>query len=260
MARRSSKSSVAGKRASKKRKAGRPRNAARGSASDAETLKGALRAARAAAGLSQVEAARRIGVHAVTLYTWEKTGRPELPRDANVLRAARVYGTSAASLRAGGVAPIGSDGAMPAPKPRRGRPPKNRDGDAMPAAPTKRVGRRRRRVGTANGSVAGVSTASTAVMRASPHDGAGARHLVARAVEVPRSVYGRVFRALADLADHSSLDIAELAAAQQALTSPALLDTFAALSNEPMSEADMLTAIDASAAAVSMFVAKRARR
>ena len=66
--------------------------------------------------------------------------------------------------------------------------------------------------------------------------------------------YARVLRVLADLAEDLSLSPAALGAAQQALTAPGMLDVFAAFKSGPMTDADVLKAIDATSVAVRSFV------
>ncbi len=136
-------------------------------------LSRALRSARASAGLSQVLAAKKIGVHPVTLYVWETEKRADTPSSANLARAARVYGTTPSVL----------------------------SGSAPTATIAPRVARKQPK---------------GAVKRGRPP-----------ATAMPRAVFGRVFRLLADLADNSELTLAELGAAQRAMTDPTLVDVFA---------------------------------
>lgn len=65
-------------------------------ASDADISADALRTARREAGYTQAEAAERIGVHAMTLSTWERG--VAAPRPSLVPKIASVYGISVNGL------------------------------------------------------------------------------------------------------------------------------------------------------------------
>ncbi len=220
----------------------------------------ALRDARTKSGLSKAAAADKVGVHFVTLYAWENENRTDQPSDENLAKAARAYGTTAETLQRRAKAieqGLGSEPAAdaakadaePAPaaasaprrrgRGRKGRGPKREVEAAAPApAARKPVGRPRRSAEPA--SVAASSGASN-------HVGATLSH----------QAYARVLRVLADLADDLSLSPAALVAAQQALTAPAMFDVFAAFKSGPMTDADVINAIDATSAAVRSFVSGR---
>ena len=217
----------------------------------------ALRDARAKSGLSKAAAADKVGVHFVTLYAWENENRTDQPSDENLAKAARAYGTTAETLQRRAKAieqGLGSEpaaakaDAAPAPAAapaarRRGRGRKGRGAkrevEAAASAPAARqpVGRPR---STAPASVAASSGASN-------HVGTTLSH----------QAYARVLRVLADLAEDLSLSPSALVAAQQALTAPAMLDVFAAFKSGPMTNADVINAIDATSAAVRSFVSGR---
>ena len=219
----------------------------------------ALRDARTKSGLSKAAAADKVGVHFVTLYAWENENRTDQPSDENLAKAARAYGTTAETLQRRAKAieqGLGSEpaanaakadaepapAAAPAPR-RRGKGRKGRGAkrevEAAASAPAARqpVGRPR---STAPARVAASAGASN-------HAGATLSH----------QAYARVLRVLADLADDLSLSPSALVAAQQALTAPAMLDVFAAFKSGPMTDADVISAIDATSVAVRSFISGR---
>ncbi len=218
-------------------------------------MKDALRSARNAAGLSQAEAARRIGVHSVTLHVWENHSRADIPREANLAVAARVYGTTPDMLRglstqnanvdqevSGKKAAVSTQplsGAIGASKHPHGRPRSHSTRDLTPqeAIPQQQSVTRV----TANAATANAKSRPSTI----------------RIGAIPRTVYGRVFRALAELADNSDLNIDGLATAQKALMNSSLLAAFSELNNGLLSEEDMFAAIDASASAIGTFVSQR---
>src|SRR5262245_58506462 len=87
----------------KRRRRGRPPGSARKAGPDIPVpvvaLSRALREARSNAGLTQRSAADRIGVHFVTLYTWESEQQPAQPNDKNLAKAARLYHTTPVAIR-----------------------------------------------------------------------------------------------------------------------------------------------------------------
>jgi len=221
----------------------------------------ALSDARTRAGLSKAAAADKIGVHFVTLYAWENENRTDQPSEENLAKAARAYGTTADTLHRRakaieqglGSEPAADNGTqavaepaqskVPAKRVRRGKGRKGRGGQAevepavSPPVAKKAVGRPR--------SVAPVSAA------------ASSQGLIESGVTLSNQAYARVLRVLADLADDLSLSPAALVAAQQALTAPAMLGVFAAFKSGPMSDADVISAIDATSAAIRTFVSGR---
>lgn len=189
-----------------------------------------LREAREHAGLTQRVAAAAIGVHSVTLSTWESERRPERPSPENIVRVARAYRTTVAALRerasgAGGAPPTAAA--------------------STPSAEPVRA------------STASSADSSAVAVRADDTDAGTGEGATGRVL--PRRAYARVFRLLADLADQNELSLAELAGAQRALTDPALLGVFAAMTSSPLSEDDSVAIIDAAAAAVRTFVTGRRR-
>lgn len=202
-----------------------------------------LREARDQTNLTQRAAAAAIGVHPVTLSTWESERRLEHPNPTNLRRLARAYGTTVAALqqRAGGTDEQASF--TPAEPPRAGRGARHAvsPGASAPAAADT--------IGTTTAVRAATAATSHALAVRVGHGGEMAESLV-----LPRRAYGRIFRLLADLADHSELSLAELAGAQRALTDPALLGVFVGITSGPLSEEDTVAVIDAAAAAVRTFV------
>lgn len=232
-------------------------------------LSRALGEARSKVKLSKVEAAKRVGVHFVTLYAWENERRGDQPSDQNLARAARVYRTSAARIKrraaeikraleesAGGDA---SDAA--------------RDSHASASARTVARHQRPRRstrppgnVGTdARATPPSVGGAASPVARARGRTPAHGKQLVAleeledSAVRgpLPYGAYVRALRVLADIAEQIPLTAERLAAAQRALTAPELLQLFAAVSQRPLTEDDILAAVDSAGVAVRSYVASR---
>jgi transcriptional regulator with XRE-family HTH domain len=218
----------------------------------------ALRDARTRAELSKAAAADKIGVHFVTLYAWENENRTDQPSDENLAKAARVYGTTSETLQRrakaieqglsaepapSGAAESASESAAERAPSTRGRRPRarvaQRTADSAPKAPAARkaVGRPR----------SAVAPGSTVTARTANHG----------TVTLSRQAYARVLRVLADLAEDLSLSPEALGAAQQALTAPGMLDVFAAFKSGPMTDADVLNAIDATSVAVRSFVSGR---
>jgi transcriptional regulator with XRE-family HTH domain len=189
-------------------------------------LSQALREARHKSGLSQRAAADKVGVHFVTIYTWENERRHERPTDENLARAAKVYGTNAAAIKRRAAALEGTAASAD-----------TADAGSNAASVEREV------------PIHAVARLATADQSADDSNGEG--------LQLPRRVYARVFRLLADLAEHSELAPEQLAGAQRALTAPGLMQVFASLSSAPLSEGDAVAAIDAAAVAVQTFVASR---
>jgi transcriptional regulator with XRE-family HTH domain len=216
----------------------------------------ALRDARTRAELSKATAADKIGVHFVTLYAWENENRTDQPSDENLAKAARVYGTTSETLQRrakaieqglsaeaapSAAAENASESAAEKAPRTRGRPPRNRvaqrTADSAPKPPVAK-----KAVGRPRSAAAPVSAA---------------RPVNHGTVTLSHQAYARVLRVLADLAEDLSLSPEALGAAQQALTAPAMLDVFAAFKSGPMTDADVLNAIDATGVAVRSFVSGR---
>jgi len=244
----------------------------------------ALKEAREKAGLNQREAAKKIGVHFVTVHTWESPRRRERPTDASLARIAKAYGTSesvilrrAAAFEPGAKAGLtaGQDSRSDsAPRTSRAAADVGTHGASAPVA--KQRERRIRARGLSRRRAAGVSNA----MKSSP---AGTGPSPARAHDqtqspardtsldssvvgshgklsgLPRRAYSRVLRVLADLAERSEFSPSQLASLQGAMTAPALMDVFAALTPQTMSEDDYVAAIDATAAAVQAYLSAQQR-
>ena len=252
------KSKTRGKRRSASRG---PRVVSRNVPSAIVAMSRALSDARTRAGLSKAAAADKIGVHFVTLYAWENENRTDQPSDENLAKAARAYGTTADTLQRRAKAieqGLGSEPAadsgpataaeptpakVPATRGRRGKREKARgaQGDVEPAssapAVRKAVGRPR------SPAPASIAARSQTLNRPG--------------VTLSNQAYARVLRVLADLAEDLSLSPTALVAAQQALTAPAMLDVFAAFKSGPMTDADVISAIDATSAAVRSFMSGR---
>jgi transcriptional regulator with XRE-family HTH domain len=205
-------------------------------------LSRALREARSDAGLTQRAAADKNGVHIVTLYTWESEQQGAQPNDKNLAKAAKIYHTTSEAIRSRATeleSQAASGGLEPLPETRgrRVRPlPRSR---AAKSAPT-----------TVTAEVVSAEGAIPMALRAVADADSDA--------EVPlpgvsRRVYGRVYRALADLADETDLSPQQLAGVQKALTSPALIGVFTTLSSQPNAEDALLAAVDAAAVAVRTF-------
>jgi transcriptional regulator with XRE-family HTH domain len=222
-------------------------------------LSRALREARVSAKLNQTDAAKRIGVHFVTIYAWENEKRGDQPSDANLARAAKVYRTtpealkrraaalertldghesgSSAGARNGSTADRAANGAH----------------DAGATAPPNAV------VADAHGAVA-VGSRRAAGKRAARGTG---RHVPSKrsgamaGASADRAIVSKVLRVLADVADKVPLTPETLNAAQRALLAPALIDVFAAFKSGPMSDEDINAAYDATGAAVVGFVQRR---
>lgn len=239
-----------------------PRVVSRNVAPAIVAMSRALRDARTKAELSKATAADKIGVHFVTLYAWENENRTDQPSDENLAKAAKAYGTTAETLQrrakaieAGlsaesGAGDASESAAAPAAKKapaKRGRPAKVKTRGAQraeaPAPPVAKrpVGRPR-------------STPAVSAPVRAPANGRVTNHAQ---VTLSHQAYARVLRVLADLAEDLSLSPSALGAAQQALTAPGMLDVFAAFTSAPMTDADILNAIDATSVAVRSFVAAR---
>jgi len=219
----------------------------------------ALRDARTRAGLSKAAAADKIGVHFVTLYAWENENRTDQPSDENLAKAARAYGTTAETLQRRAKAieqGLGSEPAADAPK-----------ADAEPAPTAAPAARRRGKGRKGRGAKREVEPAASAPAARQPVGrprSAAPASVAASSGEsnhagmtLSRQAYARVLRVLADLADDLSLSPSALVAAQQALTAPAMLNVFAAFKSGPMTDADVINAIDATSMAVRSFVSGR---
>jgi len=218
----------------------------------------ALRDARTRAGLSKAAAADKVGVHFVTLYAWENENRTDQPSDENLAKAARAYGTTADTLKRRAKAIEQGLGSEPAADTAKA--------DAEPTQAAAPAVRRRGRGRKGRGAKREVETAGPAP---------AARRAVGRPRSAPASVaasvgssnhtsvtlshqaYARMLRVLADLAEDLSLSPSARVAAQQALTSPAMLNVFAAFKSGPMTDADVINAIDATSVAVRSFVSGR---
>jgi len=219
----------------------------------------ALRDARTKSGLSKAAAADKVGVHFVTLYAWENENRTDQPSDENLAKAARAYGTTAETLQRRAKAieqGLGSEPAADSAK-----------AEAAPAATTAPPARRRGKGRKGRGAKREVEAAAPApaarqpigrprsAALASVGASPGASNHVGTTLS--HQAYARVLRVLADLADDLALSPSALVAAQQALTAPAMLDVFAAFKSGPMTDADVINAIDATSAAVRSFVSGR---
>ena len=243
-----------------------PRVVSRNVAPAIVAMSRALRDARTKAELSKATAADKIGVHFVTLYAWENENRTDQPSDENLAKAAKAYGTTAETLQrrakaieAGlsaesGAGDASESAAAPAAKKapaKRGRPAKVKTRGAQRAeAPAPPVAKRP--VGRPRSTPAVSAPVSARV--SAPANGRVTNHAQ---VTLSHQAYARVLRVLADLAEDLSLSPSALGAAQQALTAPGMLDVFAAFTSAPMTDADILNAIDATSVAVRSFVAAR---
>jgi transcriptional regulator with XRE-family HTH domain len=213
----------------------------------------ALRDARARSGLSKAAAADKVGVHFVTLYAWENENRTDQPSDENLARAAKAYGTTAEALQRrakaieqglGSGPAAGSESSESAAPAAPAKAPAGARKRAKHAEPPAKAAVAKRPVGRPRSVVA--PTRATA-SGAANHGSATLSH----------QAYARVLRVLADLAEDLSLSPSALGAAQQALTAPGMLDVFAAFTQAPMTDADVLNAIDATSVAVRSFVSAR---
>jgi transcriptional regulator with XRE-family HTH domain len=233
-----------------------PRVVARNVSPAIVAMSRALRDARVRSGLSKADAAEKVGVHFVTLYAWENENRTDQPSEENLARAARAYGTTPETLhrRAKAIEPgisatapsSSADGASAA------------GGKAEPtrrqsAQGTKSVGSNNHTATKAKKARQSGRGGSTVARKGSV---SGMNHA---SVTLSGQAYARVLRVLADLAEELSLPPATLGSAQQALTAPGLLDVFAAFSPEPLTNDDVLAAIDAAGVAVRSFVSGRRR-
>jgi transcriptional regulator with XRE-family HTH domain len=209
-----------------------------------------MRDARAGAGLTQRAAADRIGIHFVTLYTWESEQQPAQPSDKNLAKAAKIYRTTPEAIRQRaseleGQAASGQLAALPETRGRRVKP-----------------GRRPRATQSERATAPESSATSRGEATRGSSESQSTSVVLVQDNEVPlpgvsRRVYGRVFRLLADLADQMDLSPKQLVNVQRALTSPALIGVFTNLSDEPHDESDVLAAVDAAAVAVRTYVAGR---
>jgi transcriptional regulator with XRE-family HTH domain len=217
-------------------------------------LSRALREARSNAGLTQRAAADRIGIHFVTLYTWESEQQRAQPSGKNLAKAARIYQTTPDAIRrrASELEAAGAAGGLePLPETRGRR-----------VRPLPKTGGRPR---SSRAAAAAADEAMPIAMSAASDEAGGSEStalMVMQDAEVPipgvsRRVYGRVFRLLADLADQTNLSPTQLVGVQRALTAPALLGVFTPLNDGPHEEDDVLAAIDAAAVAVRTYVASR---
>lgn len=200
--------------------------------SETVALSRGLRDARVAAGFSKTDAAKKIGVHYVTLYAWENERRSDRPTDENLAKAARVYRTTVDQIR-----PNASSIALASASPPAAAPAKR-----GPKPGAKRAalanGDRSRNVGNTTGLTPRHQDTGT--------DG-----------QLPQQAYAKALRVLADIADETPLPPSKLAAAHAALTDPGLLKLFEAFSSGPMSTEDIVAAIDSAGVAVRSFVANR---
>jgi transcriptional regulator with XRE-family HTH domain len=217
-------------------------------------LSRALREARVAAKLNQTDAAKKVGVHFVTIYAWENEKRNDQPSDANLARAAKVYRTTPEELRRRAAS---IERTLTA-----GRPAAKADVSASaPEAPPVKV------LAAPNGTGADAAAPElpASKVRAKPvRKAAPVARSSGRPASVPvatirgdRAIVSKVLRVLADVADKVPLTPETLNAAQRALLAPALIDVFAAFKSGPMSDEDINAAFDATGAAVVGFVERR---
>jgi len=214
----------------------------------------ALRDARVRSGLSKADAAEKVGVHFVTLYAWENENRTDQPSEENLARAARAYGTTPETLhrRAKAIEP-GISATLP-----------NNSADGLSGSKGERTRNKSGQGTQSSGSNNHTATKAKKARQSGRGGSAVARKGSVRGmnhagVTLSSQAYARVLRVLADLAEELSLPPATLGSAQQALTAPGLLDVFAAFSPEPLTENDVLAAIDAAGVAVRSFVSARRR-
>lgn len=228
-----------------------------------------LREARMRTELSPTQVAEKVGVHFVTVYAWENERRPNQPTEANLSRIARAYGTTSVALRrraseiektlgqdnaTQGVAEEHTADVSVAEQPHKNR----RSGPQQLLRGGRSItGPATNAPGDASHDLIKPARGSAAIDLNDPQT--SSRPVTYPPVTVlPRGVYSRVLRVLADIADDVSLTPASIAAAQQALTAPAFFDVFAAFASPPLSEDDMNAAIDAAGAAVKLFINRRA--
>ena len=214
----------------------------------------ALRDARVRSGLSKADAAEKVGVHFVTLYAWENENRTDQPSEENLARAARAYGTTPETLhrRAKAIEP-GISATVP-----------NNSADGLSGSKAEPTRNKSGQGTKSSGSNNHTATKAKKARQSGRGGSAVARKGSVRgmnhaSVTLSGQAYARVLRVLADLAEELSLPPATLGSAQQALTAPGLLDVFAAFSPEPLTENDVLAAIDAAGVAVRSFVSARRR-
>ena len=214
-------------------------------------LSRALREARVNAKLNQTDAAKKVGVHFVTIYAWENEKRADQPSDANLARAAKVYRTTPEDLRRRAASIERTLGGS------RAAAKADQGATADQSAPS-------RAMPSPNEAPIAAEVADVAVtVRGSTRPPAPRARPTAR-VAVPatrasadRAIVSKVLRVLADVADKVPLTAETLTAAQQALLAPALIDVFAAFKTGPMSDEDINAAYDATGAAVVGFVERR---
>jgi transcriptional regulator with XRE-family HTH domain len=204
--------------------------------------------------LNQTDAAKKVGVHFVTIYAWENEKRNDQPSDANLARAAKVYRTTPDELKrraaaiertlGGGRATAKAEQSATADQavPAKALPSPN--GSAVPAA-----------VVTEESGPPAPKRSRVAVASARPSARVAPRPTPRPAAD--RAIVSKVLRVLADVADRVPLTTETLNAAQQALLAPALIDVFAAFKVGPMSDEDINAAYDATGAAVVGFVERR---
>ena len=227
-------------------------------------LSRALREARVNAKLNQTDAARKIGVHFVTVYAWENEKRNDQPSDANLARAAKAYRTTAEDVKRRAAAierTLGAGksdvvaGSRGAAKPDLGTV-EEREVPVKPLpVPNVIPATGARAAADAGSSKAGAKRAPKAAASARPSP----RTVVTspRPISSDRAIVSKVLRVLADVADKVPLTPETLNAAQRALLAPALIDLFAAFKSGPMSDDDINAAYDATGAAVVGFVERR---
>lgn len=213
-------------------------------------LSRALREARVNAKLNQTDAAKKVGVHFVTIYAWENEKRADQPSDANLARAAKVYRTTPEDLRRRAASIERTLGGSRAPA------------KADQAATTDQGGAGRAMASPNEAPVAAKVADVGVTVRGSTRPPATRARPTARVAAAPRSsadraIVSNVLRVLADVADKVPLTAETLTAAQQALLAPALIDVFAAFKTGPMSDEDINAAYDATGAAVVGFVERR---
>jgi DNA-binding XRE family transcriptional regulator len=226
-------------------------------------LSRALREARINAKLNQTDAAKKIGVHFVTIYAWENEKRGDQPSDANLARAAKVYRTTSEALKRRAAAierTIGGDESASVGGARNGSTPDRGAGAAHEVEvravvlPNAEMAGGPGTVATAARGAAGKRAPSGVAGRA-PGKRAGSSSAVRASSD--RAIVSKVLRVLADVADRVPLTPETLNAAQRALLAPALIDIFATFKSGPMSDEDINAAFDATGAAVVGFVERR---
>lgn len=210
--------------------------------------------------MAKAAAAKRIGVHFVTLYAWENERRADQPSDDNFSRAARVYRTSAAKLKqraaeirrtleaegttiavepqAAGARHQGGASSVPKRRPRAPTRPRQRQAD---------IGRATTPSPADLAALAPARTQSPAAASGSSFPRG----------PLPHGAYVRALRVLADIAEQTALPPESLAAAHRALTAPELLQLFAAVNQGPLTDDDIFAAVESAGVAMRSYVIAR---